>query len=171
MIIINESLTERQKNDVWELIKASDTEFVPPLSSRVDTTQTDLHGKSEKKEPTEYFESLLEQSFVLSVEDGRVIGFLSFRPDHRLKNEHGLDLICNYVSTIIVAKDQRRKGYTENMYRALIRSTRGKTIATRTWSQNTAHILLLEKLGFELLMRIPDDRGEGIDTVYYAKGE
>ena len=41
-------------------------------------------------------------------------------------------------------------------------------VTTRTWDSNDRHLDLLSDLGFELLTRIEDDRGEGIDTVYYG---
>jgi RimJ/RimL family protein N-acetyltransferase len=40
---------------------------------------------------------------------------------------------------------------------------------TRTWSTNAAHIAILGKFGFSQIARIENDRGEGIDTVYFAK--
>jgi hypothetical protein len=39
---------------------------------------------------------------------------------------------------------------------------------TRTWSTNASHLDLLDELGFDLIKRVEDDRGDGIDTVYYG---
>lgn len=36
-ITIVDKLNEEQEKDIWELVKKSDDDFVPPLSSRVDT--------------------------------------------------------------------------------------------------------------------------------------
>ena len=57
------------------------------------------------------------------------------------------------------------------MYRKLFATRKGKPVVTRTWSQNTAHISLLEKEGFKLVLSIKDDREKGVDTVYYLKEE
>ena len=43
----------------------------------------------------------------------------------------------------------------------------GRPIALRTWSTNAAQLRLMEKLGFTCVLRLPDDRGPGVDTVYY----
>jgi len=56
----------------------------------------------------------------------------------------------------------------DSLYLELLRRERG-WIATRTWSLNSAHIHILEKLGFALVKRLVDHRGPGIDTVYYGK--
>ena len=171
MIKAVKRLTPEQKNDIWELVKAADREFIPTLSSREDTTQKNLTSQTGKREPTSYYNALLSQSFILCIENGRVAGFISYIPDYHLINDKGLDTVCDYVSTVIVSPDSRRKGYTTKMYKKLFSSGKGKTVMTRTWSQNKAHIALLEKIGFKLVLTIENDRGKGIDTVYYLRGE
>ncbi len=42
-------------------------------------------------------------------------------------------------------------------------------ISTRTWSQNDPQINTLMKKGFSIVKRIPDDRGPGVDTLYFGK--
>ena len=37
----------------------------------------------------------------------------------------------------------------------------------RTWSTNRAQAHLMPELGFEEVLRLPNDRGCGVDTVYY----
>ena len=37
--------------------------------------------------------------------------------------------------------------------------------------QNGAQEHILDKLGYSLVRRLKDDRGEGIDTVYFVKKE
>jgi ribosomal protein S18 acetylase RimI-like enzyme len=44
-----------------------------------------------------------------------------------------------------------------------------RNIFTRTWSTNTAHISILKKYNFREIHRIENDRGEGIDTVYFSR--
>ena len=170
MITAVETLSEKQKKDIWELVKAADLEFVPPLSARNATTQMDLEGSASCGEPTEYYDALIEQSFILCTRYRRVIGFLSYMPDHLLEAGDSVSMTCDYVSTIIVDPEFRNRGITTSMYRMLFSSRPGRTYATRTWSLNHSHISLLNKLGFSLILRLKDDRGEGVDTVYYAKG-
>ena len=164
MITYTSTLTERQKQDIWALLCAADGEFVPPLSARTQTTQAHLSGGKAQSAPQAYFEGLLKQSFLLAEEDGAVVGFLSFIPVRR-----DLGFACNYISTIIVEKSHRNRGITSQMYRKLFEISGNTPIATRTWSQNAAHIALLGKLGFREHSRIPNDRGEGVDTVYFVR--
>ncbi len=145
----------------WLLTKAADEDFVPPLSTRMSTTQKNLNpGASEDVEgPVEYFAELKKQHNLLAVEDNRLLGFMSFRPDHELG--------C-YVSTVIVDASIRNQGIAKQLYEKLI-ATAVRPIATRTWSQNHAHIHILEELGFINFDTIPNDRGVGIDTVYFKR--
>lgn len=168
MVFIESLLSCRQEKDIWELVKASDTEFVPPLSARESTTEHLLTGSFIPVLPKKYFEALKKQSFVLCLEDDRTVGFLSYIRDHDMA-EYGHDLICDYVSTIIVAPEYRNRGCTKGLYRKLFEARPGKMYATRTWSTNDTHIHILEELGFSLLDRIENDRGFQIDTLYFIK--
>ena len=99
-----------------------------------------------------------------------MLGFLSFRPDY-VADVFQDQLPCAYVSTIVVRKDARRKGITSQLYEDPLSGEYHKSdhVATRTWSENQGHISLLEKEGFDLMLCIPNDRGIGIDTVYFRK--
>lgn len=169
MIVTVDELSEQQKKDIWLLLNEADYEFVPPLSARKGTTQKNLLDVGEGEVPTEYFEALMQQSFILCINESHVIGFMSYIKDHKLKLYDDNSLVCDYISTIIVDTRFRNEGYTTGMYNKLFNSRPAKTYATRTWSTNRAHLHLLDKLGFELVYIIKDDRGNGIDTVYYVK--
>ena len=170
MIKAVSTLSVRYKNDIWKLVQASDSEFVPALSSRGATTQTDLGAHESKAAPTDYFNTLCTQSFILCIKRFHVVGFLSYIPDHRLESGDTVNMTCDYISTIIVDAKFRNRGITTSMYNKLFEHRPGKIYATRTWSLNHTHISLLDKLGFSLILRLKDDRGAGIDTVYYSKG-
>ena len=168
MIVLTDRLTKEYREGVKALLFAADREFVPPLSARSGTTQTELEqAPAQESGPERYFRMMEAQSFVIAAEDGQVQGFMSYIPDRELELD-GRSLICDYVSTIVVSPGQRGRGLTGRMYRALISARPGKRTATRTWSENRAHLHLLRRLGFELAYRIPDDRGPGVDTVYYV---
>ncbi len=172
MITAVNILTARQKKDIKNLLVAADKEFVQPLSERHDTTQKtfgevrDNGGNSGI--PQAYFDEMLKQSFILCLDHGRVIGFMSYRKDYNLAVAEQ-EFVTDYVSTIIVSKAGRNKGYTQKMYQKLFEYEPGKVYSTRTWSTNYSHIHVLEKLGFSLIERIKNGRGSGIDTVYYVK--
>lgn len=159
--------------ELWRLLSAHDNDFVPPLSQREDTCQQALTGGAAEDGPRTYYHALLEQSFLLAVEDGKLLGFYSFRlnylpdPIAHLRREA---LFPVYVTTIVVDGPARRKGLATQFYQMLpTLFPGGLLVTTRTWSGNTSHLHLLEKLGFTLSLRISDDRGPSVDTVYYSK--
>ena len=162
------------QNGVWKLLLRCQGEFVPPLSARHDTTQTDLAPVASaalaEKPPLDYFEKLLEQSFVLCFDGEKMRGFLSFIDGYSCAPDIPLaDTL--YVSTILVAPEARNQGAANGMYERLFAysSQTGRGISTRTWSTNRSHISILEKNGFRCVLSIPNDRGAGIDTVYYKR--
>ena len=168
MIVLTKRLTAKYREGVKALLFAADKEFVPPLSARSGTTQTELEeAPAQESGPEQYFRTMAAQAFVIAEKGGRVQGFMSYIPDRELDLD-GEILICDYVSTIVVDPARRGKGLTGQMYRKLMQARSGKCIATRTWSENHAHLHLLQSLGFKLALTIPDDRGPGMDTVYYV---
>jgi predicted acetyltransferase len=78
--------------------------------------------------------------------------------------------LTDYISTIVVARKSRNKGLTQKMYNKLFTTRWGKIYSTRTWSTNDSNIHILKKFEFNLIESIKDDSGQGVDTVYYAKG-
>ena len=71
--------------------------------------------------------------------------------------------------------DYRGQGISEVMYaeaeKDIAAKFPGSRITLRTWSTNGAQEHILDKLGYSLVRRLKDDRGEGIDTVYFVKKE
>ncbi|MBR2801423.1 MAG: GNAT family N-acetyltransferase [Erysipelotrichaceae bacterium] len=167
IIIERQELSEKEKGEVWQILIESDREFVPPLSARSSTVQQDLQDTNEKELPSAYFAALQEQSFLLAKEGEETLGFLSYRQGYVLE-KLGKEAYT-YVSTVIVRKPYRGQGITAQLYQHLRKITEEKVLL-RTWSGNTAHMAVLTKLGFREVLRIPNDRGEGIDTVYYCFG-
>ena len=57
------------QEDVWEILSASEKEFIPPLSERKGTTQQSF---SEEKDDnvglTLYYQQMLQQEFILAIE-------------------------------------------------------------------------------------------------------
>lgn len=167
-----ETLTESPLlRGVWDLLCRYDHEFIPPLSAREYTDQSDLTlDVTGMKEPKRYFEMLKEQSFLLAQEQDQVVGFMSFRPDYRY--EHGGEHVGTiYVTTVIVDQAYRGQGITTRLYKELeeIAKARNLPIMTRTWSSNDGHIRVLHNIGMQEVNRIKDGRGPGLDTVYYRK--
>lgn len=173
-MIYSESLNQKQQEGVWGLLEAYGEDFVPPLSQRHSTCQQGLRGGDGPSDqgPRAYFEEMKRQRFLLAVEGEETAGFLTFRYDYVpeiLSAQGGEGVLGLYITTIIVAAPYRRQGLAREFYRRLMAlyPQRRRLISTRTWSGNINHISLLQKLSFSGPVRIPDDRGPGIDTVYY----
>ena len=79
------------------------------------------------------------------------------------------DLPNIYISTLLVSPEGRGKGLTSKMYEILFAEYENANIFTRTWSTNEAHIKILSKFGFEAMLILKNDRGNGIDTIYFKK--
>ncbi len=169
-----EALTDEQRlADIWGMLCTYDHEFVPRLSARANTFQSELSRDDlVKQEPVRYYENLKQQSFLLAFDEReqQVIGFMSFRPEYICEDLQD-DVVTLYITTIIVEKSHRGRGITTSFYReiALLADQRQLPITTRTWSTNHSHIHLLNKLGFQEVLRLRDGRGSGIDTVYFRK--
>jgi len=54
------------------------------------------------------------------------------------------------------------------LYDAFFETADDPYLATKTWSTNDAHSSLLRDRGFREVKRVPDDRRDGVDTVYFA---
>lgn len=153
-----------------EILTANDTAFVPPLSQRTQTTQTDLKGTGEKGNIRPYFDRMMEQNVLGMFCEGKLIGFVSYI-DNFTSEVIGQENLPNiYLSTLVVSPEARGMGATRKAYTHLfLERYLDRNVFTRTWSTNAAHIRILDGFGFSELKRIPNDRGEGIDTVYFVK--
>lgn len=156
---------------VRELLVATDAEFHPPLSARSGPTQTSDLDAGGAGAIDDYHAALLDQQFLLALVDDGVVGLCSFRHDYATDALAG-HVPSNYASTLAVAPDYRRQGIARRFYRVLLTDLppdlRAPYVATRTWSENEGHRELLDELGFDRVTVREDDRGEGIDTEYYA---
>lgn len=157
------------QGDVWDILCEADKEFIPPLSERNNTTlQTFSKQKANNRKPVQYYKQMLKQEFILAIEGKKTIGFLTFIPDYLLQ-VNGKEFKCDYITTIVVSTDFRGREIAREMYHALFDNRRGKNFATRTWSTNYTHLHLLDRMEFKRIAFLPNDRVEGIDTVYYFK--
>lgn len=105
------SIKEKYAEDIKALLKEADLEFVPPLSSRSGTTQTELLdavGEAGSIEP--YYKSISRQRAILAIANGKVLGFMSLIPNHNIPNiSESLEKNV-YLSTIIVRREYRKSG-------------------------------------------------------------
>lgn len=154
-------------NRILEMLTEYDKEFIPPLSARSSTMQCDFSTeKITSSIPFEYYKKVMSQKMLVAKNGFDIAGFMSFVENYSFDVIDECDNI--YISTVIVEKKYRRMGITSGFYKKLLEMYKGKNVVTRTWSTNVSHVGLLEKIGFSEFKRIKDDRGKGIDTVYYV---
>lgn len=168
-IIHCNGIPEKYSQDIKKLLFLSDKEFIPPLSARDDTSQTDFTTEAKKsREPVSYYLSLCGQKNFLALENKKVVGIMSYVPDY--VSDATVSHMPNvYISTLIVHPDMRRRGVALSLYARMLKKHSSRYIFTRTWSTNMGHIRILSTLKFYEHLRLDNDRGEGIDTVYFRK--
>ena len=170
-ILFSEEQKTAYRDEIIGMIAACDHEFVPPLSSRHGPTQTAFSGalQTENNLPA-YFEDMRKNEILAAFEGDELLGFIAFKRDmtNRFLTEETLPNL--YVAVLLVKPDARGGGLTAKMYQYLFNELHPNTnLYTRTWSTNAAHAAILRKFGLEIVIRIENDRGEGIDTVYFGK--
>lgn len=173
---VNKQVKDTWRAEVYSLLSQADKEFLPPLSARTSTSQKELKSKKVLQGGVEnYFQEMWKQEFLLAtagVKVKQLAGFMSYKTSYQVKLQD--DSVNSwYVSTVVVAPEFRGQGITSRFYAELQKRAKiaKYPIVTRTWSTNHAHLKILHQLGFKMVMRLPDDRGEGIDTLYYKWGE
>lgn len=157
------------REDIYQLLVMADKEFIPPLSCRGSSTQAELSSAGNANGITEYFDSMASQPVIVAVENERCMGFMAFKTDYTCQ-QIGPDTIPNlYASTCVVHPDARGKGMMQRFYQTMIDRNPNRSLCTRTWHTNYAHLKVLQKFGFSEIARLPDHRGPGLDTVYYLR--
>ena len=150
-------------NELKEMLRKHDKEFVPPLSSRDSAVHTNFDELSYSCNIGMYCNEMIKHNVYVVVDEDKIVALIAFRYNYTNKYIRKTPNI--YVSTVIVDNRYRGKGIADKLYEELM--TKGLPIYVRTWSTNKSHIRVLDKLQFDLIKTIENDRGEGIDTLYY----
>lgn len=157
---------------VRRLLDEADDEFIPNLTSEDRTGVSRSNDEEWFTSIDEYVEAALRRELIVALDGDKVVGMISFEQIADMPTLEA-STPTNYVTELIVAKDHRGQGIATSMYKLLINDLpeelQRRSISTKTWSTNDKHISILDTLGFECAKRIPDDRGDGIDTVYYTR--
>lgn len=167
--------SEEEKQAIWEILCECDNEFYPPLSARESSAQKTLQPvvghKGEAVQPTMYFQEMIQQDFLLAYHNEEVIGFMTFRTNYirdALK-DFGESL---YITTVAVLPSERGRGVSQQLYQYMEETVTDicqcNRISTRTWSLNITQLHVLEKRGYQRLAVLKDDRGAGVDTIYFG---
>lgn len=166
---------EKDKKEIWELLMACDQDFVPPLSKRTSSAQkmwgvdTDF---SKSQGPKAYFEEMIRQQFVILKEKEKIIGFVTFKIKDMSVEVPG-NLAANYITTLCIDPAHRGKHLAEHLYvfleKELPDEVRASCLTLRTWSTNKVQLHILKKMGYVCCNVLRDDRGQGVDTLYFYK--
>ena len=165
--ILDQQTQARIYPEAYEMLAAADREFIPPLSSRVSSTQKDLSAAAAGENISRYFEQLKQQRFAAAFEGDTLIAFVSYIENYCCDVIPPEKCPNIYLSTLVVSPKARGKGVTKALYGRLFAEYKAFNIFTRTWSTNLAHIKILQGYGFETIKVLKNDRGNGIDTVYF----
>ena len=165
------ALTETKKAQLFRLLKAREQDFVPPISERGD--------KTPDENIRDYFQNLLSMKLVLIETGGsdnaeipdtenssRIAAYLAYEPEHYFPSTGETIL---YMSSAIVDPEYRGHHFLEEMYESCFEEAGDRPVGTRTWSTNGVQLHVLPKLGFKVAERIKNDRGEGIDSLYFIR--
>ena len=154
------------KDEIIQLLEESDNDFLPPLSRRGSPNDKAFLGENNGSNGVlSYYTEMNRQPILAAFSENKIVGFVSFREDNRDGENSSI-----YVSTLVVAKAARGQGLTRGMYDYLSSTAFPEhAFRTRTWSTNAAHIKILSRFGFHETKRLENDRGAGIDTVYYER--
>jgi len=168
------NLTVQEKEMVWDILCQCDGEFYPRLSARNSSSQKNLKDTGTvqgEEKPTVYYEEMIKQDFVLAYEEEQVVGFMTFKQNYECEALSGFGTSL-YITTVCVRKELRGRGIMKALYRTMeeevTKACGCNRISTRTWSLNEAQIHELSKRGYEKLCVLKDDRGPGVDTVYFG---
>lgn len=155
---------------IWEVLQATDMDFLPSLASRNGTTTRRLREEIAWAGPVIYFEDIMKQHVAIATSSNRPVGLVSYIRSHvdELLNEWSPS---TYITTIAVRNTERGHGFARLLLRSVLDDPdiRDGWLSTRTWSTNRASLTLFTHAGFQEVHRIPDHRKAGVDTVYLAR--
>lgn len=172
--VIRDGLTDPcEQKEVYSILEECDGDFVPPLSARQSTFQADLKqtGQPAGSGVADYFEEVRKQTTLLIKADGRTVAFISYRYPYACEALKAYSEVA-YLTTMCVRKSERGKGLSRMLYETIIRDIQTRhpqaAITLRTWNTNQAQMHLMPELGFRCVATLKDDRGAGIDTMYFV---
>ena len=170
-LLLTKEEKELYKGKIFDLISAADDDFVPPISQRCVNRETNRNNFSDAKceENIRDYASAMARENILGIfEEEELLGFVSFAEN--LENDVISEIPNIYIGTAVISPALRGRGTLTRAYDHLFNTLfADRSIFTRTWSTNSAHIRVLDKFGFERIKTLPNDRGDGIDTIYFGK--
>ena len=134
-----------------DFIKESDNEFTPPLFKRTKFVHQLKNG-------------LNNRGLMVIDADTKPVAATLYQTDYNGDREKA------YLTFFRIIPELRRLGiglWFRQKLLGHLKSAGFRSVVTRTWSTNYPMLRLNEKTNFQRTRVIEDDRGPGIDTVYY----
>lgn len=143
---------EGEYDDIYDFFKIIDSYYYPPLSQRSDLT--------------EFIDPIIKGGNIIYIkEDNIIIGMITYYYFYS-------DLQAAYIDSISVLKEHRGKKLGNLLIEKCFADLKLKNInlvKLRTWSTNEITTKFYPKLGFKIFKVVKDDRGPGVDSIYYEK--
>lgn len=147
--------TTKDFNKLINFFNIVDKDFVPPISERGSIA--------------EYVKDMIKgkdcYAVILENPNKGIEGTISFR-------EHWKGRTSAHIQWIAVHPKYRHIGIANLLLTEalnLLKQDKIKLVSTRTWSTNTASINLWREAGFKKIKVVKNDRGPGIDSIYFEK--
>ena len=138
--VVRDGIEDRkEKEEIRRLLELCDQDFVPPLSHRNSTSQTNWAETEEKTDGiAEYLENICSQHVVLWKEEGVVRAFMTWKDHFNCENLEAYPDSC-YLTTLCVWPDYRGQGISEVMYAEAEKDIVGKISGKPDYSPYLVH--------------------------------
>lgn len=155
------------KQKLLSLLLACDDDFFPTISAK-----RNPHDGKKETGLRIYMDEKKDYHYLLVWDEGRLIAFSNFVLDFTIPcfPDYPKSL---HIDTVCVERAYRNQGIGKRIYQyyeeMLPDAFRATYYTLETSSINKPQIKLMEKFQYEIICRITDDRGKGIDTIYFGK--
>ena len=152
MDVLEYSDKDNEYNEIYEFFKIVDSYYYPPLSKRSPLT--------------EFIDPIIKDGNILYLkENDKIIGMITYYYFYP-------DLKAAYIDSISILEEYRGKKLGKLLMDKCFSDLKSKNIhlvKLRTWSTNKITTNLYPKLGFKISDIVKNDRGPGIDSIYFEK--
>ncbi|HUW68380.1 MAG TPA: GNAT family N-acetyltransferase [Candidatus Nanoarchaeia archaeon] len=147
--------TDADFEKLTKFMELVDSEFYPPLSSRPGGIKGRIFNNLARE----------DANYLIAEVEGSVAGVIGYR-----KNWNGTKEA--YISFIAVHPEYRRFGIAGSLDNTLMQKLsvdRISHVNITTWSTNPDVCKMYRQMGYHVFRILKDDRGPGVDTIYFNK--
>ena len=163
------TMSEKLWGDLLGLLRISEADFVPTLSSRFEGD--DLDWKL-----TEYMKPKMNCHYVCVYDGDFLCGFTAISLNYIWKDHlETKEIPCTYIELTLIHPEKRSLGIANMIYNYIeevfVVTYDVTLMLRRTWSTNLKQQHLYSKMGYELLDVIPNHRSNNVDTIIFYKNQ